>query len=274
MNDVQNTTLRKKPLASPITYYGGKKNLLRHILPLIPPHTTYCEPFAGGLAVFFAKEPAPVEIVNDTNRFVTNFYEQVQFNFDALQARIQATLTSRCAYDDAMIMYAHSHMFSKLDWAWAFWTLTNQGYASGIGSWGYSTSDSKREASMHNKRVGFTDEVHQRLHKTQVENRDALYLIKMRDRPETFFYLDPPYYNSNMGHYSGYTEHNFRALLEAASQIKGKFLLSCYPSDLAQEYIQKCGWHSIAIEQRVMASSNRKAKVEMLIANYPILPIA
>jgi len=62
-------------LKTPITYYGGKQQLSQIILGLIPEHNLYCEPFCGGAAIFFAKEPVPVEIINDTNRELINFFK-------------------------------------------------------------------------------------------------------------------------------------------------------------------------------------------------------
>ena len=45
-------------MKTPISYYGGKQSMLKHILPLIPPHQLYTEAFCGGAAVLFAKRPA------------------------------------------------------------------------------------------------------------------------------------------------------------------------------------------------------------------------
>jgi hypothetical protein len=47
--------------------------MLRYILPLIPEHKIYTEAFFGGGAVFWAKEPAKVEFINDHNGEVINF---------------------------------------------------------------------------------------------------------------------------------------------------------------------------------------------------------
>ena len=58
---------------TPISYYGGKQTMLPHILPLIPEHQIYVEPFFGGGAVFWAKQPAKAEIINDFNANVVNF---------------------------------------------------------------------------------------------------------------------------------------------------------------------------------------------------------
>lgn len=57
-----------KTLKTPLSYYGGKQNLVRTILPLIPPHTTYTESFVGGGAIFWTKQPSEVEVINDYNR--------------------------------------------------------------------------------------------------------------------------------------------------------------------------------------------------------------
>ena len=63
-------------LKTPISYYGGKQQLLPKILPIIPPHKIYSEAFFGGGAVFFAKEPSEIEIINDVNKQVINFYHE------------------------------------------------------------------------------------------------------------------------------------------------------------------------------------------------------
>lgn len=54
-------------MRTPISYYGGKQTMLKHILPLIPSHKIYTEAFCGGAAVLFAKRPSEAEIINDIN---------------------------------------------------------------------------------------------------------------------------------------------------------------------------------------------------------------
>ena len=43
-------------LKTPISYYGGKQKMLKYLLPMIPKHNVYIEPFFGGGALFWAKE--------------------------------------------------------------------------------------------------------------------------------------------------------------------------------------------------------------------------
>ena len=71
-------------MKTPISYYGGKQRLASTIIKLIPDHNLYCEPFCGGAAVFFQKEKSNVEVINDTNKLLINFYRQVQNDFTAL----------------------------------------------------------------------------------------------------------------------------------------------------------------------------------------------
>lgn len=261
-------------MKTPITYWGGKQTLAALILQNLPEHTTYCEPFLGGGAVFWAKAPSAVEVVNDLNGEVVNFFRQVKSNYPALSARIKATPHSRQIYADALTIYNNPHLFSELERAWAFYTCTNQGRSGKIGSWGYGTTGNAVEKKIANRRDDFTEDYCTRLDRVQIECQDALRTIHYRDRPETFFYIDPPYFNSDMGHYSGYTEADFVALLDACAALKGKFLLSSYPSEILTKYAQQNGWQTIEIEQVCPASPKRKKKVEVITANYAIHPPA
>lgn len=75
--------------------------MLPHILPLIPNHEIYTESFCGGAAVFFAKRPAPAEVINDLNLELVNFYNVVQSDFESLKREIDSTLHSRDVHTHA-----------------------------------------------------------------------------------------------------------------------------------------------------------------------------
>lgn len=255
---------------TPITYWGGKQTLAPLIVSLIPNHTIYVEPFFGGGAVFFQKEKSKVEVINDLNRRVVNFYRVTKSNFPALQKKVQETLHSRDIYRDALVIYSNPHLFSKLDLAWAFYVACNQGRSGQIGSWAFGTKSASSEKRIKNDRQNFVEEIRERLEQVQIESNDALRVIERCDRDETFFYLDPPYHNAHMGHYGGYTAADFEALLQSCASMKGKFLLSSYPSDLLENYTKANGWFQIRREMACPASKNLKKKVEMLTANYAI----
>jgi len=190
--------------------------MLQHILPVLPSEfNLYCEPFVGGGAVFWAKEPSPLEVINDTNRELINFYEVCQNEFVDLEKLIRITLHSRSLFNDARVIYENPHMFNRIKRAWAVWVLSSQGFAAKIdGSWGYDKLKGTVSTKIKNKRDNFTEELAIRLQKVQIECTDALRIIRSRDSKDSFFYCDPPYFNSDCGHYDGYTIDDFEMLLK------------------------------------------------------------
>lgn len=262
-------------MKTPITYYGGKQKLVSTILPMIPKHKLYCEPFLGGGAVFFSKEKSQIEVINDTNRELINFYRVVQMDFVSLEKEIMISLHSRSLHADASTIYNAPHLFSEVKRAWAFWVLASQSFSSIIdGSWGYDKAKATTSIKIRNKRESFTIDYAIRLQDVQVESTDAIRIILSRDAKDTFFYIDPPYFNSDCGHYDGYTAEDFDLLLGKLARIDGKFLLSSYPSDILERFRAKYRWHQKTIESAVSVNNKgskpNKRKIEVLTANYPI----
>lgn len=258
---------------TPITYYGGKQKLVKTILPMIPEHTTYTEAFIGGGAVFFAKPKSEIEVINDTNKSLVTFYRVTQTDFTSLEKEVRITLHSRSAHKDALVIYNAPHLFNDVKQAWAVWTLSTQSFSAMLGgTWGYDLKKRTTSKKIKNKRESFTEEYAIRLQDVQIECTDALRIIESRDSVNTFHYVDPPYVNSNCGHYDGYTWEDFEMLLKKLSGIKGKFLLSSYPSDMLDEFTKKYGWSqkTISMDVTVNNKNSRKKKTEVLTYNYII----
>jgi DNA adenine methylase len=262
-------------MKTPLSYYGGKQQIAARILSLIPEHRIYCEPFLGGGAVFFAKEPSQVEIINDTNGELINFYEALQRDYSALEKEIVISLHSRKQHHQAQVIYDNPEMFDRIKRAWAVWMLANASYGCMLdGGFGFDRIGTTSK-KLKNKRIQFSLDYAVRLQQAQIECCDALRIIKSRDTAETFFYLDPPYVGYDQGHYDGYTQEDFDALLQLLEKIQGKFLLSSFRNKSLSEYVKHNNWHSV--ELKMMCFMKNKAeistsrdKIEVLTANYPI----
>jgi DNA adenine methylase len=259
----------------PLTYYGGKQQLASRILKLIPGHKLYCEPFFGGGAVFFKKPKSTVEVINDTNGEVVNFYRMVKNEFVSLEKEIRISLHSRDLHRQAKVIYENPDMFSEIKRAWAVWVLANQSFAAIIGdAWGYSLKNDATPKKIRNKRESFTEDYAIRLQDVEIECTDALKIIRTYDSKTSFFYPDPPYAGTDMGHYDGYTWEDFEALLKQLSRIEGKFILSSYPSPMLKEYTKQNAWSTIKIEMNLCASKSkskpRRKKTEVLTANFSL----
>jgi DNA adenine methylase len=232
----------------------------------------YCEPFVGGGAIFFSKEPSHIEVINDTNKELINFYHILQNRFVELQKMVAVTLHSRTLHRDAQVVYEFPHLFDEIKRAWAIWVLSTQSFSAMLdGTFGYDKTDNTTTKKITNKRSQFGEAYAIRMQNVQVECADALYIISSRDTVDSFFYVDPPYFNSDCGHYNGYTEQDYENLLKMLAGIKGKFMLSSYPSDVLKRYQKANGWHYKTFESGVSINSKggyMKRKWEMITTNY------
>lgn len=216
-----------------------------------------------------------MEVVNDTNNELINFYRVAKNRFHELQSLVRITLHSRSQHDDAWIIYNKPHLFDEVRRAWAIWVLCSQSFSGLInGSWGYDKADNTTTHQISSKRDTFLEDIAIRLQDTQIESADAIYIISSRDTKDSFFYCDPPYYNANCGHYDGYSQQDFENLLKCLSAIKGKFLLSSYPSPVLTEYTNSFNWNTWTHDSLVNVNpqhSSKRYKTEVLTANYPLI---
>jgi DNA adenine methylase len=154
--------------------------------------------------------------------------------------------------------------------AWAFWYLAHTSYLhcfaksfppGGHGHWTALTLAGKRDE--------FTDQICHRLRTVHIENIDAIACVNHYDSPDTFFYVDPPYYNSDCRAYDGYSESDYTNLLSTLARIQGSFLLSSYPSVPLTTAINRHSWHHRHISMPLGASGQAtRRKIECLTFNY------
>lgn len=264
--------MKAKPkFKTPISYYGGKQTLLKHILPLVPDHTLYTESFAGGAALLFAKKPSAVEVINDLNSELINFYWCASIYYPDLKREIDKTLHSRGIYEHARHIYKHPQFFEPVQRAWAVWAITKLSFASRMdGSFGFDKQKQSVSIKINNAKDAFTQELCDRLSRVTIECGGAFDVIRRFDRDGAFHFVDPPYINSDCGHYKGmFGYDDLMRLLELLCGIKGKFMLTMYPLEEIDQYAGKNGWKIVEIE-RVISSSrdSRKKKPEWIIMNY------
>ena len=82
-----------------IPWMGGKRRLAKDILPLIPAHTCYVEPFVGGAAIYFMKEPSKVEVLNDINGELVNLYRVLKHHLEEFLKQFKWALHSRQMFE-------------------------------------------------------------------------------------------------------------------------------------------------------------------------------
>ena len=259
-------------MKQPFGYYGGKRRLVPELLKLIPSHNQYCEVFIGGGSLFWNKTPSKSEVINDFDGMVTNFYMQLKTNYEELNKMIQGTLHSEILHTEAQnIIFKEPEKHSDLKKAWAWWVCTNLSFSFvANGGFAFSNSDTNSKGTK-NKRARFTEMLCKRIEKVEIFNRDAVEVIELKSTPETLIFADPPYYNSDMGHYDGYKESDFVNLLNCLANTKAKFILTSYPSDILNKFREEYGWGFKDIQQIVSVNGMReetKYKTECITYNF------
>ncbi|MCR6661818.1 MAG: DNA adenine methylase [Luteimonas sp.] len=204
---------------------GGKTRLLQHLLPLLSdnPHTCYVEAFAGGAAVLFNREPAKVEVLNDTHGELVRLYRVVANHLDEFVRHFRWMLTSREEFDRQKRQPASC--LTDIQRAVRFYYLQRLAFGGKVDGQSFGTS------SVAPKRINLLrleEELiaaHQRLHGVIVEQLGWQDCIARYDAPGTLFLLDPPYWQTE-GYGDAFGIEEYDRLAEVMAGIKGKAILT------------------------------------------------
>ena len=258
--------MRRKP----IKYYGGKYWLTPHLLELIPPHRVYVEVFGGSASLLFAKTPSQVEVYNDIDGRLVNFFKVLRDPEKCLELykRLALTLYSRSEYYDARDSLDEG---DEVERAVKLFIAVRQGFSAELGH-GWSFSRFRNQPSTYFTAIDFIPVFHTRLKNVYVECDDFRKIIPRYDSEDTFFYLDPPYLNvKNVDPVYHMAESDHEELVDLLLGIKGKALLSGYRNKIYRK-LEKAGWKHKNVKVPLFAQKRerggREYATECLWWNY------
>ena len=242
-------------IKQPFSYYGGKQRIASKIIPYIPRHAVYVEPFCGGATILFNKKTPKItnshhyrEIINDTNDMVINFYRVLQDEKKAkkLIYKLEMTPYSQTIHKECKNKNKNQIWENDIDKAYCFYVGIQKGFSNILNSgFGYEVKGRNSPSIFLNKTKNLYSFV-DRLKKVYIFNEDALNIIKRFDSPQSFFYIDPPYLaGASQGHYAGYTEKNYKELLTVLENLRGNFVLSCYKTGLEPNKWKEVNFSSV-----------------------------
>ena len=260
---------------SPISWVGGKYRLAKTLIPMFPEHTTYVEVFGGAAHIMCRKEPSSVDIYNDIDGRLVNFFRVLQNDkqCNALCERLRVTPYSREEFERAKVEINSTDDVTR---AWAFAVPNKQSFGSRMEAWGVDVTTSEQTGKFSNLPVAIQKAV-ACLKQVQIENSSFEYILKRYDRPGTFFYLDPPYpFTGERSHAKAYanemTDEDHNRLADMLLHIKGKAMLSGYDTPLYAP-LEDAGWRKLSVGSSAMAikrtaGKERMRKDEFVWVNY------
>ncbi|MEO8205995.1 MAG: DNA adenine methylase [Chthoniobacterales bacterium] len=227
-------TYRIKPAVS---WPGGKSKLLKYILPLIPKHTCYVEPFAGGLAVLLAKPRSQIEVLNDLNGDLVTFYRCVRFHADTLLTELEFVLNSRKEFFDFADQPGLTDIQRASRW---FFRHRNCFRGASLGTFGVSPTSTGSASGSRSARMESIRELNLRMDRVIVENMDWKKCLDSYDRPTSFFFLDPPYTDCAAGMYAAWTITDVQAMKQRLDTLKGKWMVTLNDSPAIRRVFAGC----------------------------------
>lgn len=238
------------------------------IIKHFPEHRCYVEPFAGSGAVLLRKAPSQFEIYNDLDGAIVGFFKLLRERPDELIRALLFTPYSRREYDAAFEPAA-----DELENARRLFILAWQGFGGPRKqmrtgwkyqhrAWHTGRSDQITEWCQARELLPIVE----RLQHVQLENDDALKVIKRFDGTDTLFYCDPPYpadtRNAKWSKSAYSCEINGQYhyhLCNELNKIEGLAIISTYPNALYDELF--AGW---VRKERSMQTMNKTGGLEVI----------
>ena len=267
----------------PLKWHGGKNYLAEWIRSLSPEgrYIHRVHPYGGGLGEFWNWPHEGIgEVVNDIDGRLANLWWMLQDpeKFAEFGRLIEAVPFSEDEFELSVFMEAIRPQ-PCVERAARFFILVRQS-RQGLMT-GFATLSRNRTRRGMNEQVSSwlsavegLPEVHARLKRVVILNRDALDVIRQQDGPQTFFYCDPPYLGPERSTPGTYryemTGGQHGDLLNCLTDIEGYCALSGYHSLLYDEWAADTGMvcHEREIDNKAASGKTKEKKTECLWVNY------
>lgn len=256
----------KSPLAG---WVGGKWQLSRQIVPLIPAHECYAEPFAGAAWVLFRKSPSAAEVLNDLNRDIITLYRVLQHHLEEFIRYFKWALVSRDEFERLLLVVPDT--LTDIQRSARFYYLQKTCFGGRVvgPTFGLSATRPPRFNLLRIEEE--LSAAHLRLARVTIEHLSYQDLIARYDRPATFFYLDPPYWGCE--DYYGkalFGRDEFERLADQIGRIQGKFILSLNDVPEIRAIFNGFEIRPVACTYSLSRSSQKRVS-EVLIANFEMV---
>lgn len=211
-------------MRSPIPWMGSKRRLAGAILERLPEHRCFVEVFAGSAALLFAREePADVEVLNDIDGDLVNFFRVLKFHLVEFCNQFRFAIVSRQIWE--WTKATPPETLTDIQRAARFFYLQKLGFGGKPTgrTFGYSpTAPPKLNLVRLEEELSA---VHARMVRVLIEQLTWESCLARYDRPTTAFFLDPPYFGT-ADYGERWTRERYEAIAAALATLKGKALLT------------------------------------------------
>ncbi|WP_277560698.1 DNA adenine methylase [Acinetobacter beijerinckii] len=255
--------MKTKPI---VPWMGGKRRLVSQLIEKMPEHQCYVELFAGGAALFFMREqPSKVEIINDVNGELVNLYRVVQHHLEEFMRHFKWSLVSRQMFE--WLKHASTDLMTDIQRAARFYYLQHLAFGAKVSGQTFGTRTSGRPINFLRIEEQLS-EAHLRLSGVTVEHLSWDDCLIKYDRPDTFFYADPPYWGL-AGYGLDFGWDQYERMSELMGSCKSKIMLSINNHSDIRDLFADFNISTAKIKYSVgKVGASRDEKQELIITNY------
>ena len=249
-------------------YPGGKANYSDWIIQHFPQHECYVEAFGGGAGVLINKPESAVEVYNDVNEDLVQFFRVLRNRPNELQTFLERMPYSRSEYERvATEWYGENHRpDDELTRAAWFFFLQQAGFSGKLEKSGFSIDNTQKgnRARAYKNNVESVSSFADRFKGVTIECLDYRELVDRYDSSKTLFYFDPPYLEVGDGYYNHEHDFDHRAFVELLNDTEGDWIVSYNELPDGLE-----GYAVATRETRYSMSSQKHTyNTERLVMNY------
>jgi DNA adenine methylase len=252
-------------MATPIVpWMGGKRRLADLLIPRFPPHKCYVEVFAGGAALYFLRHPAEVEVINDINGELVNLYRVVKHHLEEFVRQFKWALSSREIFK--WMQDAPPAGMTDIQRAARFYYLQHHCFGAKVQGQTWGTATTAPPVNLLRIEESLSA-AHLRLASTFVERLPWRECIERYDRPHSFFYLDPPYWQTE-GYGVDFAFQEYVDLAAAMRKLQGKAMLSINDHPQIREAFAGLHMESLDITYTIAGGAKPTDRKELVIWSW------
>lgn len=253
-------------MKGPLSYVGGKNRIANKIIELFPEHKTYVEVFAGGAQVLFHKEPSRVEILNDLDGEIVNFFRVCQSHHEELLRCLRFILVGRKIF--SQLKSTDPVRLTDVQRAARQFYLLKNSFAGMVRNPSYHYNVIQPPSFNVTKLPELIEATHKRLARVQIECLPYQEILRRYNRPTTLFYLDPPYYGLKLYRFN-LSDSDFEELERHLRNLRGKFVLSLNDVPQVRKLFSKFQFREIELHYTAQREAGKRYR-ELLITNFPV----
>jgi DNA adenine methylase len=247
-----------------IPWLGGKRRLADTLINRFPKHSCYVEVFAGGAALYFLRHPAEVEVINDINGELVNLYRVVKHHLEEFVRQFKWALSSREVFK--WTQATPPQTMTDIQRAARFFYLQHHAFGGRVESQSWGTATTAPAVNLLRLEENLSA-AYLRLASTYIENLDWQQCIKKYDRPHTFFYLDPPYWETE-GYGVDFPFEQYEQMAALLGQIQGKAMISLNDHPDIRRVFNAFQMETAEINYTVGGGARQAPRTELIIYSW------